>query len=549
MSHEIRTPLNAIVGLSEDTLTYQEQLPNEVIENSKDIVNASQTLLEIVGNILDINKIEANKMEITENPYNLREEVTNMCKVTAVRIGEKNIKFNLNIADDIPYEVIGDKVHVKEVINNLLTNSIKYTEQGQIDLTIKCVNDYERKLSNIIVTCQDTGRGIKPELISKLFTKFERLDIEKNTTTEGTGLGLAITKALVEMMGGKINVQSQYGSGSIFMVQIPQKISKIQRPATEAELMDTAKKLMLNKNIGQTSIEIKPNVEQMVSSFDYGKKNILIVDDNKLNIKVACRSLKDFNFNIEECYDGIECLNKIKSGNNYDLILMDIMMPNMNGEQTIIELKKIPNFNTPVIALTADAVAGAREKYLNEGFVDYIAKPFSKDQIKEKLDLVFQVSQTKSTDENHNNDSIQSTLEPNEIEISSERNEIDNNEVYDEEYLLKNGVNYKKGLELLGDLDTYRDMLKDWFKECHEKFEEMKLNKLRHDMPNYAIQVHALKSDSKYFGFDKLAELSYEHEMKSKASDEEYVNNNFSLLEREFINVTMIVEKYLNNIR
>lgn len=549
MSHEIRTPLNAIVGLSEDTLTYQEQLPNEVIENSKDIVNASQTLLEIVGNILDINKIEANKMEITENPYNLREEVTNMCKVTAVRIGEKNIKFNLNIADDIPYEVIGDKVHVKEVINNLLTNSIKYTEQGQIDLTIKCVNDYERKLSNIIVICQDTGRGIKPELISKLFTKFERLDIEKNTTTEGTGLGLAITKALVEMMGGKINVQSQYGSGSIFMVQIPQKISKIQRPATEAELMDTAKKLMLNKNIGQTSIEIKPNVEQMVSSFDYGKKNILIVDDNKLNIKVACRSLKDFNFNIEECYDGIECLNKIKSGNNYDLILMDIMMPNMNGEQTIIELKKIPNFNTPVIALTADAVAGAREKYLNEGFVDYIAKPFSKDQIKEKLDLVFQVSQTKSTDENHNNDSIQSTLEPNEIEISSERNEIDNNEVYDEEYLLKNGVNYKKGLELLGDLDTYRDMLKDWFKECHEKFEEMKLNKLRHDMPNYAIQVHALKSDSKYFGFDKLAELSYEHEMKSKASDEEYVNNNFSLLEREFINVTMIVEKYLNNIR
>ena len=136
------------------------------------------------------------------------------------------------------------------------------------------------------------------------------------------------------------------------------------------------------------------------------------------------------------------------------------------------------------------------------------------------MDLVFQVSQTKSTDENHNNDSIQSTLEPNEIEISSERNEIDNNEVYDEEYLLKNGVHYKKGLELLGDLDTYRDMLKDWFKECHEKFEEMKLNKLRHDMPNYAIQVHALKSDSKYFGFDKLAELSYEHEMKSKANDE-----------------------------
>ena len=330
MSHEIRTPLNAIVGLSEDNLTYQDKLPNEVIENSKDIVNASQTLLEIVGNILDINKIEANKMEIVENPYNLRKEITNMCKVTTVRIGEKNIRFNLNIADDLPYELIGDKVHVKEVVNNLLTNSIKYTEEGRIDLTIKCVNDYNKKLSNIIITCQDTGRGIKPELINKLFTKFERLDIEKNTTAEGTGLGLAITKSLVEMMGGKINVRSQFGQGSIFMIQIPQKISQIQKPVTEQELMDTAKKLY-TKN--QTTIDVKPEVKD--NNTNYGNRKILVVDDNKLNIKVACRALKDFNFEIDECYDGQECLDKINQGNTYDLILMDIMMPNMGGETCI----------------------------------------------------------------------------------------------------------------------------------------------------------------------------------------------------------------------
>ena len=140
-----RLTRNAIVGLSEDNLTYQDKLPDEVIENSKDIVNASQTLLEIVGNILDINKIETNKMEITENPYNFKEEIINMCKVTAVRISEKKIRFNLNIADDLPYELIGDKVHVKKVINNLLTNSIKYTEEGRIDLTIKYVNDYNKK--------------------------------------------------------------------------------------------------------------------------------------------------------------------------------------------------------------------------------------------------------------------------------------------------------------------------------------------------------------------------------------------------------------------
>ena len=551
MSHEIRTPLNAIVGLSEDNLTYQDKLPDEVIENSKDIVNASQTLLEIVGNILDINKIEANKMEIVENPYNFREEITSMCKFTAVRIGEKNIRFNLNIADDLPYELIGDKVHVKEVVNNLLTNSIKYTEEGRIDLTIKCVNDYNKKLSNIIITCQDTGRGIKPELINKLFTKFERLDIEKNTTTEGTGLGLAITKSLVEMMGGKINVRSQFGQGSIFMIQIPQKISQIQKPATEQELMDTAKRLYTNnQNVNQTTIDVKPEVKD--DNTNYGNRKILVVDDNKLNIKVACRSLKDFNFEIDECYDGQECLDKINQGNTYDLILMDIMMPNMSGETCIAELKKMSSFNIPVIALTADAVAGAREKYISEGFIDYISKPFSKEQIKEKLDIIF-VNNKKVVKEEKVEPVIEEKIDWNTVpayssdsnDVSSSIQEVSSEEVYNEEYLLKNGIDYNKGVELLGDLDTYKDMLSDWYKECHKKFEDMKLSKLKHDMPNYAIAVHALKSDSKYFGFDKLAEMSYEHEMKSKANDEEYVDSNFSNLEREFIRTTITVEKYL----
>ena len=370
MSHEIRTPLNAIVGLSEDNLTFYDKLPNEVIENSKDILNASQTLLEIVGNILDFNKIEANKMEMIDGVYNFKEEIENMCKVTQTRIGEKNIIFNLSIADDIPYELIGDKGKVKEIINNLLTNAIKYTDQGSINLNIKCINDTNKNISNIIITCQDTGKGIKAEHISRLFNKFDRLDIEKNTTAEGTGLGLAITKSLIEMMDGKINVQSQYGKGSLFMVQISQKINKLIKPITD-------------KDISRIY-----NVQNENTVLYKGKK-LLVVDDNKLNIKVARRALKDFNFQIDECYDGKECLEKINSGNTYDLILMDIMMPNMNGEKCIAELKNLKSFNTPVIALTADAVAGVKEKYLKEGFVDYIAKPFSKEQIKEKLDKVF----------------------------------------------------------------------------------------------------------------------------------------------------------------
>ena len=370
MSHEIRTPLNAIVGLSEDITLYKDQVPKEVYEDSIDIQNASHTLLEIVGNILDINKIESDKMELIESKYNFREEIEGMVRVTITRIGEKNINFHLYIAPDIPYELIGDKGKVKEIINNLLTNSIKYTDEGEISLKITCVNDLNKNICNLIISCQDTGKGIKKENISRLFTKFDRLDVERNTTTEGTGLGLAITKGLTDMMGGKINVQSQYGKGSIFMVTIPQTIAEIEMPLTNTQALDL-------RRINDALIE------------KYKGMHILIVDDNKLNIKVARKAIADFGFIIDEALDGNECLEKIQNGEKYDLILMDIMMPNMSGETCLKKLKENPSFNTPVIALTADAVAGAKERYLSEGFKDYLQKPFSREQMKEKLNNIF----------------------------------------------------------------------------------------------------------------------------------------------------------------
>ena len=405
MSHEIRTPLNAIVGFSEDIQSHKDTADPEIVEDADYIMEASKTLLEIVGNILDINKIEANKMEITEVKYNFKEEIENLAKIDATRIGEKNINFKVNLAPDIPYELIGDKTHIKEIVNNLLTNAIKYTEQGEIELNVKCIN--KDNISNLIISVRDTGRGIKAENINKLFTKFERLDVEKNSTTEGTGLGLAITKALVEMMGGKINVQSQFGKGSIFMVQIPQKISQMVNPDQTVQINIAPIKQAIEQQIIE---QPKPEsvVEQVVeqpivasTSSNFDNKKILIVDDNKLNIKVARRALQDFNFEIEECYDGLECLDKVKAGDEYDLILMDIMMPNMSGETAIAKLKENPNFKIPTIALTADAVAGAEEKYKSEGFTDYISKPFNKDQIKEKLDSVFNNSEIVTPVETH----------------------------------------------------------------------------------------------------------------------------------------------------
>ncbi|MBR1717739.1 MAG: response regulator [Bacilli bacterium] len=403
MSHEIRTPLNAIVGLSEDNLSYKDQLPHDVVENSEDIMSASQTLLEIVGNILDINKIEANKMEIIESPYNFKEEIENLAKIDATRIGEKPIDFKINIAEDIPYELLGDKIHMKEIVNNLLTNAIKYTDQGEIELNVKCIN--QKDICNLIISVKDTGKGIKADHINRLFNKFDRLDVELNTTTEGTGLGLAITKALVEMMGGKINVQSQFGKGSIFMVQVPQKISKLFAP-----------------------IQVKQQIEidKTDSSNMFGDKKILIVDDNKLNIKVARKALQDFNFEIDECYDGQECLDKVITGSEYDLILMDIMMPNMSGETALKKLKENPSFNIPTIALTADAISGAEEKYKSEGFVDYIAKPFKKEQIKEKLDMIFskQTSKINAQNETNNFEDVIYDMEPSDDIVPNEDDNI-----------------------------------------------------------------------------------------------------------------------------
>lgn len=367
MSHEIRTPLNAIVGLSED-MKEKDECPSSMKEDLNDIVSASHTLLEIVGNIMDINKIESDKVEIIEVPYDFKKELTTLVKVNKVRIGTKQVEMRLDIAEDIPYELLGDKLHIKQILNNLISNAIKYTNEGYIEVSAKCINEGEK--CTLLISVKDTGIGIKEENIKKLFNKFERLDVEKNTTTEGTGLGLAITKKLVDLMGGKINVSSKFGTGSIFVVSIPQKISKMNKDLTETQLID----------IGV----IKERV-----NIDYSNKSILIVDDNKLNIKVAKKSIDTLGFKeVDECYNGKECVEKVLN-KHYDVILMDIMMPVMNGEVALEELKKIPNFNTPVIALTADAIAGSEEKYKSEGFIDYLSKPFSKDQIKEKLKGIF----------------------------------------------------------------------------------------------------------------------------------------------------------------
>lgn len=524
MSHEIRTPLNAIVGLSEDICSYEKDVPKEVIENSKDIQSASQTLLEIVGNILDINKIESDKLEIVENPYIFRKEIEKLVKVASTRIGEKEISLNVDISEDVPYELIGDKKHVKSVINNLLVNSIKYTEKGKINLRVKCIN--KKEISNIIITVEDTGRGIKREDIDKLFNKFERLT-EKNTSIEGTGLGLAITKKLVEMMGGNISVQSIYGQGSIFMVNIPQIIGKMVNPGVEEK-----------------------EEEEILEKY-YGKKKVLIVDDNKLNLKVGRKALEGLDFEIDEAQDGNEAIEKAKE-KTYDLILMDIMMPNKNGEEALKELKEDKEFKTPVIAVTADAVSGAEEKYIAQGFTDYLAKPFKKEQVKIILDKIFEnVNKPRAkkvdwekeevyviTDHTINIGSIKK-----EEKLEKEEEKIDKH--LNKEYLVGRGVDIESAIELLGSMEMYNETMKTYREEAANRIKKLEIFIREKDMENYAIEVHALKSDSKYLGFTSLAEIAYEHEKKSKEKDYEYVKENFETLLSEYNKYKEIMNNYL----
>ena len=354
MSHEIRTPLNAIVGFS-NMLLDDKSLPDSAKDEVNDIVMASDNLLEIVNGILDISKIEAGKLEIINTEYVFNKVTTELIALTRGRLGDKPIEFITKIDASIPQVLYGDASRLKQICVNILTNAVKYTKEGSITFSINSV--IKNDVCRLIISVEDTGIGIKQENLNKLFNKFERLDLKDNITIEGTGLGLAITKKLVDMMNGKIVVQSVFGKGSKFTVSIDQRI--VKNPTIKVEAINTT----------HEHIEVK-------------NKTVLVVDDNKINLKVAERLLQTYGVDVECVESGFICIDNLKSGKKYDLILMDDMMPKMSGVETLQKIKvEIPEFDIPVIALTANALTGMREKYLADGFNDYLAKPINKDEL------------------------------------------------------------------------------------------------------------------------------------------------------------------------
>ena len=528
MSHEIRTPLNAIVGFSECVLS--SNTLEEAKENSADIINASKTLLEIVNGILDISKIESGKLEIINTSYKAKELLESVATLVRPRMEEKGLDFQISISDDIPEILYGDHSSLKKIVTNLLSNASKYTEHGFVKYSVSCINN--NNICRLIITVEDSGRGIKEENISKLFTKFQRLDEDRNTTIEGTGLGLAITKKLLELMGGKIVVQSRYGEGSKFTAIVDQKIEVIK------------------------NLNIAP-VEVINKSKDVSGKKVLIVDDNTLNLKVASKLLEKYKLNIETVDSGLACIEKINSGSIYDMILMDDMMPKMSGVETLNELKKQSNFTTPVIALTANAISGMKEKYISCGFNDYLAKPINKTELET---IVYKyLNTTGSTKTNINFGEL-----PKEVyQIGSKGglivpdnhdNKENSNNSYitvdvstDKEQILKdNDIDYQKGIELLGDISMYQETMKDFLSGINDRMSN--LEKYQNDMNSYAIEVHALKSDAKYLEFTKLAEIAYDQELRSKENNQQYIISNYAQLKEEVSRVCDVCKKYLSTI-
>ncbi len=494
MSHEIRTPLNAIVGFS-DCIKHADTL-DEAKENADDIMNASNTLLEIVNGILDISKIEAGKLEIVNSDYNARDLFSGLAKLVTPKMNEKGLDFQVSIADDLPNTLYGDSANLKKVVTNLLSNAYKYTDKGHVFYSVNCVN--ADGVCRLIISVEDSGRGIKKENVDKLFNKFQRVDEDRNTTIEGTGLGLAITKQLVELMGGNIVLHTVYGEGSRFTITLDQRIDNV---------------VIENKVVSNDTIDLN------------GKK-LLVVDDNPLNLKVATKLLERYNATVEVCDSGFACISKITNGEKFDLILMDDMMPKMSGTETFKKLKESSSFNIPVIALTANAITGMKESYLNAGFDGYLAKPIEKDEMIRVFNRILV---------NNSNDNVQR-------DVVNESSEINNNIVF----LEANGIDVKHGVELLGDIAMYNDTMNDFIDEMNRRLPLLEQYKTSSDMANYAILVHAIKSDCKYLGITCLADLSYEHEVRSKDNDISFVNDNYNELINMIEDYVTICKHYLN---
>jgi signal transduction histidine kinase/FixJ family two-component response regulator len=486
MSHEIRTPINAVLGMNE--MIIRESKDEKILEYSSNIKSAGNTLLSIINNILDFSKIEDGKMTLVPAEFEVCEQINNLVNSISERARAKNLEFNLDIDESIPSRLFGDDVRISQVIMNLLTNAVKYTESGSVTLRVrnKGIKDDNVRLRFDVI---DTGIGIKEEDLDKLFQSFERIEEKRNRHIEGTGLGISIVCKLLSMMNSKLEVESKYAIGSTFGFDLslrvvdPEPIGKF----------DEKKKTY---SVGDTGTEhlYAPDAK------------VLVTDDNGMNLKVAGNFLKLFGITPVTCTSGKETIELLRK-NKFDIILLDHMMPQMDGIETLKVLKDENLLNgAVVIALTANAVVGAEEQYLKAGFDGYLSKPIMVDDIENTLKKYLPAEVIEGT--------AAKAKETSGMPLSLDK-------------ARSAGLNVDAGVGYAcGEEDFYLELLSDYAESAADKCSELSSYLNDNDLKNYEILVHSLKSSSRTIGADALSEQAKALEDASKNNDMDFVKKN-----------------------
>jgi signal transduction histidine kinase/DNA-binding response OmpR family regulator len=487
MSHEIRTPMNAILGLAEINMQNQ-YLPQETREEFEKIYNSGDLLLRLINDILDLSKIEAGKLEIRTGQYSVASLIHDAVQLNITRIGSKQLEFKLQLDENIPSELIGDELRIKQILNNLLSNAFKYTDDGSITLSIVAEPREGDKCITLVFEVCDTGQGMTEEQLKGLFNEYARFNLEANRLIQGAGLGLNITKQLIDMMKGEISVESKPGKGSVFTMRLPQKIanhSVLGRDLTEK---------LLNYKFSDVSKIKKPRIirEQM----PYGR--VLVVDDVEMNLYIAKVLLKPYDLQIETADSGFEAIEKIKSGNIYSIIFMDHMMPKMDGIEATRQIREM-GYEHPIVALTANAVAGQAEIFLASGFDDFISKPIDIRQLNSVLNKLIRDRRSDET--------------IGEIMLG-----------IDSVLLAVFAHDARKALDIINPVLKNIDDASD---------EDLRL---------FTVQVHAMKSNLANIGENELSEQAYLLEKAGKAKDKKLIKKEAGSFSAKLLAITQKIE-------
>ena len=501
MSHEIRTPINAILGMNEMILRESED--DTILTYAESIGNAGKTLLGLINDILDFSKIEAGKIDIIPVDYDLSAVLNDLVAMISPRAEKKGLALELDFDRDTPRFLRGDEVRIKQVITNILTNAVKYTEKGKVTFHVgfTLIDDPENVI--LTVSVKDTGIGIKPEDLSKLFSEFERIEEKRNRNIEGTGLGMSITKRLLSLMDSGLNVESTYGAGSTFSFSLKQQV-------------------LSWSNLGDYKIarrESLTNHRKYKAKFTAPEAKILVVDDNHMNLMVFKSLIKKTRVVTDTAESGDEALF-LAAGSKYDVIFLDHMMPGKDGIETLHELRGTegPNKETPSVCLTANAISGARDLYCSEGFEDYLTKPINPGELEDLL-LHFipdeKILVSRDSEDESESDTLPEELSP----------------------LLNSPIDPVEGMKNSGDKASYLALLKTFYDTAEKKTDELDGFFKKKDIEGYTILVHALKSSARIIGASSLGDKAEALEMAGKTGDIKYINEHHSDFLLEYRNL------------